>query len=422
METSATFTHWTEQWLRDAGLLPQYLPYASLGIDLLLLALLALLLDLVARRVIMHFVSRYVKRSKNAYDDIFLEKKVFQSLAHLLPTLVFYFGLPVVFEQTGLELSFLQQLLIVYLIIVIVQVVQKFLRSLETIGLQSSRFEGKPVSSYIQVGLILVYITAAIFIISTLVGRSAVAVLTTFGAATAVILLIFRDTILGFVASIQIASNDILRLGDWVSMDKYGADGDVIAINLTTVKVRNFDKTITTVPTYAFISDSFRNWRGMQSLGIRRIMRSLHIDLNSIDFIGPEMYQRYRRYDRVSAYLESRQQEIDADNQNRKVDKTALINGRNLTNIGVFRQYVLAYLQQHPQISQQETIMVRQLEPTDRGLPLQVYCFSTDINWVNYEAIQSDLMDHLLAAVEYFDLRLFQNPSGRDLKELTARR
>lgn len=409
--------HWAHQWLTEIGTPEALAEYATFLIDLLVLSVVAILVDWLARRFILRIVSRYVRKSPNAYDDVFLDKRVFQSLAHLLPILIFYYGIPIALERTGISFSFLEDVLIIAIIVLIVRVFVKFLRALEYIGLHSDFFKGKPISSYIQVGSIAIYIGAGIFIISVLVGKSALAILTTFGAATAVILLVFRDTILGFVASIQIAAQDMVRVGDWVSMEKYGADGDVLSINLTTVKIRNWDKTITTVPTYAFISDSFKNWRGMQSQGLRRIMRSIHLDLNSVDFIHPEDFNRYQRYERIRSFLVKRQEEIDSSNRDHGVDKSALINGRHLTNLGVLRHYIHAYLQEHPRISSQDIIMVRQLEPTDRGVPLQIYCFSEEIAWVRYEEIQSDLMDHILAAVEYFDLRLFQNPSGRDFQE-----
>lgn len=416
-----SFDHWAYQWLTQLGIPDKLAEYATFFIDLLILTLLAILVDWLARRFILRIVGRYVRKSASTYDDVFLDKKVFQSLAHLLPILIFYYGVPIALERTGLSFLFLEDLLIIGFIVLVVRVIVKFLRALEYIGLHSDYFKGKPISSYIQVGSIAIYIGAGILIISVLVGKSALAILTTFGAATAVILLVFRDTILGFVASIQIAAQDMVRVGDWISMEKYGADGDVLSINLTTVKIRNWDKTITTVPTYAFISDSFKNWRGMQSQGLRRIMRSLHLDLNSVDFVHPENFERYQRYERIRPFLLQRQKEIDKSNRDRGVDKSELINGRHLTNLGVFRHYIHAYLQEHPRISSQDIIMVRQLEPTERGVPLQIYCFSEEIAWVHYEEIQSDLMDHILAAVEYFDLRLFQNPSGRDFQEASQK-
>lgn len=415
----ATIEHWAKNRLLDKGVAPEMANYLTFAIDIVLIILISILVDWIARRVILNLVSRYVKRSKNSYDDVFLEKRVFQSLGHLLPALIVYYALPFIFGDTDFSYTIIQTIVVIYILVLLATVAHKFLKALEHIGLNNKRFEGKPVSSYIQVALIVIYIMVGVFIISTLVGKSALTVLGTFGAATAVILLIFRDTILGLVASIQISGNDMVRLGDWVSMDKYGADGDVIEINLTTVKVRNWDKTITTVPTYAFISDSFKNWRGMQSQGVRRIKRSIIVDMNTIKFVDDEMRKRFCRYSRVKDYVEKRQAEIDQYNSAHKIDKSELINGRHMTNIGVFRNYALNYLLEHPKIDNNQTVMVRQLQPTETGLPFEVYCFSNDIAWENYEGIQSDIMDHLLSAVEKFDLRIFQNPSGHDFRELT---
>lgn len=418
MEQTFNINHWANEWLLAKGFEASTTAYITLGLDIILVLLVSFIVDFVARKLILNYVSHYVNKSKNKYDDIFLDKKVFHGLAHIIPAVIIWNSIPWVFDGVDFSTAFLQKIIIIYLIVLITGVSSRFLRALEYIGLHSKRFEGKPVSSYIQVGRIVLYIAASVVIISMVVGKSPIAILTAFGAATAVILLIFRDTILGLVASIQISSNDMVKLGDWVSMDKYGADGDVIEINLTTVKVRNFDKTITTVPTYAFISDSFKNWRGMQSVGVRRIKRSIYIDISSIKFVTDEMRDRYKTFARVSQYVVERQAEIDAYNEETGADTSELINGRHMTNIGVFRRYALNYLMGHPKIDQNETVMVRQLQPTEKGLPLEIYCFSSDIAWVNYENIQSDLFDHLLAAAERFELSIFQNPSGSDFRRL----
>jgi miniconductance mechanosensitive channel len=410
--------HWAYDWFINLGFNETIATYLTVGIDLLLLFVIAFVVDFIGRRIILNFVKKYVRRSKSEYDDIFMDRKVFLGLSHILPAAIVYYALPYVIDDIGVSIVFWQKAIIIYIIVMVLMVTARFLRAVEYIGLQTERFQGKPISSYVQVFILVAYIIGGVFIISMLVGKSPLTIITAFGAATAVILLIFRDTILGLVASIQISANDMVRLGDWVSMDKYGADGDVIEINLTTVKVRNWDKTITTVPTYAFISDSFKNWRGMQTMGVRRIKRALHIDLSTVRFVDEDMRQRFSRFERVKGYVEKRQKEIDEYNQTKKVDKQELINGRHMTNLGVFRQYALAYLEEHPKIDQKETVMVRQLQPTETGLPLEIYCFSTDIAWVNYERIQSDLFDHLIAAASKFGLRIFQNPSGGDFQRV----
>ncbi|HAD96599.1 MAG TPA: mechanosensitive ion channel protein MscS [Cryomorphaceae bacterium] len=413
--------HWAREWFLEQGVSEQAASYMTLALDVLLLIIISFIADFITRRIILGFVSSYVKRSKSEYDDIFLEKKVFTGLAHLVPALIIYYSLPWLLDDIAIPVALFQKLVSIYMIVIFLMVIARFLRSLEYIGLRTERFEGKPISSYIQVFILTTYIIGGILIISMIIGRSPLTILTAFGAATAVILLIFRDTILGLVASIQIAANDMVRLGDWVSLDKYGADGDVIEINLTSVKVRNWDKTITTVPTYSFIADSFKNWRGMQSMGVRRIKRSINIDISSIQFVSEEMRDRFMKYERVKDYVKQRQSEIDQYNSEAKVDKSELINGRHMTNIGVFRRYALRYLEEHPKIDQKETVMVRQLQPTEEGLPMEIYAFSNDIAWVNYENIQSDIFDHLMASVSKFDLRIFQNPSGADFKSLNIK-
>lgn len=421
MKEEPLISHWAHQLFEEyTNLNEEWISNLTLAVDIVLVLALSWLVDYIARRVILRVVTRYVKKSKNQYDDILLEKRVFKSLSHLLPAMVIYIALPYIFDESVGLIQLLQKLVVTYMLINVISVTQKFLKALEFIGLNSKRFEGKPVSSYVQVILIVVYIAGGVFIISNLLDKSATAILTTFGAATAIILLIFRDTILGLVASIQISSNDMVRIGDWVSMPKFGADGDVTEINLTTVKVRNFDKTITTVPTYAFISDSFKNWRGMVSQGVRRIKRSINIDLQSIRFVDNALYLDLAKIERVQNYLATKQAEIQESNASDGVDKSLLLNGRQLTNIGVYRIYMEAYLAEHPNISNEQTLMVRQLQPTEKGVPLEIYCFSDDTNWVNYELIQSNIMDHLLAATGDFQLEVFQNPSGSDFRQLGA--
>lgn len=421
MKKEVVINHWAHSYLADLGASEQWNDYLTLALDIIIVIGLSLLVDFIARKVILRVVGRYVRRSKNNYDDILLEKRVFRSLAHLLPSLVIYYSIPYLFDESVALVGVLQKLTIIYMIITFISVGHKFLKALEYIGLNSPRFEGKPVSSYIQVGMIVMYIAGGVFIISNLMDKSATTILTTFGAATAIILLIFRDTILGLVASIQIAGNDMVRIGDWVSMPKYGADGDVIEINLTTVKIRNWDKTITTVPTYAFISDSFKNWRGMISQGVRRIKRSINVDIQTVKFVDDELFQKLLKVERIRNYLKERSEDIAKSNSEKKVDKSLLINGRHLTNIGVFRVYIEAYIAEHPNVAKDQTMMVRQLQPTEMGIPLEIYCFSNDIEWLNYEKIQSDVMDHLLASIKEFELEIFQNPSGTDFRGLGGR-
>jgi miniconductance mechanosensitive channel len=267
---------------------------------------------------------------------------------------------------------------------------------------------------------IVVGFTAAIIVLSILIGESPTVLLGGLGAMTAVLLLIFKDSILGFVAGIQLSTNNMVVIGDWIDMPKYGADGDVIDITLTTVKVQNWDKTITTIPTYALISDSFKNWRGMSESGGRRIKRSVYIDMTSVKFCTAETIERFRKIQYLSEYIENKTRELDEYNTARGVDNAVLVNGRRMTNLGTFRAYISAYLRNHPKIHQNMTFLVRHLEPTPQGLPIQIYVFSNDQVWANYEAIQADIFDHILAVIPEFDLRVFQYPAGADLRRFTG--
>jgi miniconductance mechanosensitive channel len=276
----------------------------------------------------------------------------------------------------------------------------------------------RPIRGYLDAVKIVAYIMSGIFIVSILTDRSPWGVLSILGGFTVVLMLVFKDTILGFVASIQLSGHDMVRIGDWIEMPKYGADGDVIDVSIHTVKVRNWDKTITTIPTYGLVTDAFKNWRGMSESGGRRIKRALHIDMSSIKFCSDEMLERFRKFDLIKDYIVGKQNEINEYNKEYATETSQLINGRRQTNIGVFRAYIVAYLKNHPKVHQNMTFLVRHLEPTKHGLPVQIYVFSNDQAWANYEAIQSDIFDHLLAAVPEIDLRVFQDPTGYDFAKI----
>ena len=276
------------------------------------------------------------------------------------------------------------------------------------------------IKGFLQVIKIVVFLIAVILTGSVLLNRSPAILLGGFGALTAVLMLIFKDAILGFVAGIQLTANKMVSYGDWIEMEKYGADGDVIDIALTTVKVQNWDKTITTIPTYALISESFKNWRGMSESGGRRIARSISIDVHSVRFCTDEMLKRFSKVQLISEYLKKRKKDIANHNKSNRIDPTNAVNCRRLTNLGTFRKYVEAYLKSLPVINQEMTFLVRQLRPTENGVPIQIYVFCSDKVWANYEAIQSDIFDHLLAVVPEFDLAVFQNPTGADFKKIIS--
>ena len=393
----------------------------------LILVLVAIVLDLIAKRLIKGIFKRLAKRTKTRLDDHLLDARFPTYVAQLAPYFFLHAALPYwVVERikifnpeqgafvTALEgvnrgnftqgidtlLNIYGVLITIWILRSLLHAVRSYLRSLES-------FKDKPIDSYIQVFMIVIWVVGIVVLFSIITGREIGYFLTAMGALSAVLLLIFKDTILGFVASIQIAANDLVRIGDWVTMEKYGADGDVVEINLSTVKVQNFDKTITTIPTYNLISDSFKNWRGMAESGGRRIKRSILIQTQSIRFLEDADLTNLQRIERIADFLKERIAEIDAANAG--VDKSLAINGRNLTNLGLYRKYIENYLEKHPKINSDLTIMCRQLPTTSYGsTPLEIYAFSSDKVWKNYEHITADIFDHLLAAVSYFDLRCFE--------------
>lgn len=396
----------------------------SEAVSILLLVLATVLtgfiIDRIVRLVLLQSFSSLARRSKTDWDDLLIEKKVFAALAHLAPIVFIFYCLPLIFEDYQSWHDGFVKINQLFLVFFSMTILFRILNVARVILGRVNSFKDKPLDSYFQLLKIVVGIILGILMLSILANRSIMYFFGAFGAMTAVLLLVFKDTILGFIASIQLSANDMIRVGDWVQMDKYGADGDVIQINLTTVKVRNWDKTISTVPTYSFISDSFKNWRGMEETGARRIARAINIDQQSIKFCTPEMLERFKKIHILQGYVEEKEEEIRKYNEERKVDTEHLSNGRRLTNLGTFRAYLLRYLKNHPKIDQDLTILVRQLPPTENGLPLQIYAFCNDIAWSNYEAVQSDIFDHALAVIEQFDLKIFQSPSGSNFQNLTG--
>jgi miniconductance mechanosensitive channel len=405
--------HWLEGLPIDHRLL------AQLGL-LIIVLLLAWLANFITKRVIVRVARRVVKKSKNQWDDILSQRRVFMRLSHLAPAIVIHYFAPVVFIGTAGSGRFMQVAAAIYMLVIGMLVINAFLDSVSDICHTYDFSRKVPIHGLMQVIKILVFITGSIIILGIIIDRDPTNLLTGFGAMTAVITLIFKDAILGFVAGIQISANNMVHLGDWIEMPKYGADGDVIDISLTTVKIRNWDKTISTIPAYALISDSFKNWRGMKESGGRRIKRAINLDMNTVKFCDPMMLDKFRRIEHIAEYIDAKQNEIDEYNTAGNIDNTELINGRRMTNVGTFRAYVIAYLKNHPKINQNMTFLVRQLQPTECGLPIEIYVFSSDTVWANYEAIQSDIFDHFLAVIPEFGLRVFQNPTGSDFSRLAS--
>ena len=406
---------WLDTILSNAGIATNWLPLTRVILGVVALIIVAILGYFITKRFVLHFLHAFFRKTSVTWDDVLAERQTFNNLAHIVPAVLVRLATPAVF----MDYDNIQPLMIkvadVYILIAATLIAISFIKAIEFVLSQSPVFINKPIASYFQLLRIVIYIAIFIIILSVLVGRSPMYFLTAFGAMTAIILLIFKDTILGLVASVQISANDVVRVGDWVEMPKFNADGDVIAINLNTVKVRNWDKTITAIPTFYFITDSFKNWRGMEESGGRRIKRSILFNVRTIKFVDPDTRERFKKFTLISNFVSERQREIENYNTTYKVDTSELINGRRMTNIGIFRRYMENYLKQHPGIRQDMTVLVRQMPSDDRGLPIEIYCFTNTTNWLEYESIQSDIFDHLLAAASWFDLELFQQPAGSDI-------
>lgn len=405
-------------FLIDNGMTEPAANFISITATIILILLLAYASYWITKRYMVHVIEIIFQRSKNTWDDALVQHGFVRRLSLLMPIIVVYMSADLMLPGQAMTSELFKRLAMVFFVFAGVWMLDAILLAIREIYNKSDVSFRRPIRGYLDGIKIIAYVMAVIFIVSILTGKSPWGVLSILGGFTVVLMLVFKDTILGFVASIQLSGHDMVRVGDWIEMPKYGADGDVINVTIHTVKVRNWDKTITTIPTYSLVSDAFKNWRGMSESGGRRIKRALHIDMSSIKFCTDEMLERIRKFDLIKNYITEKQKEIAIYNKEHTSNPEQLINGRRQTNIGVFRAYIIAYLKNHPKIHQSMTFLVRHLEPTQYGLPVQIYVFSNDQVWANYEAIQADIFDHLLAAVPEFDLRLFQNPSGYDFSRL----
>lgn len=417
-----SLTALAENWLATVGLEGTLATLVARSAIIVLIVLLSVLADIIASRIITSVVKSIVRRTKSTWDDIILDRGVLNRLSHIAPALVVYFMNPLAIPEVEWLTVAIQRSAIAYMIGLTVLVLDAFLEAANEIYMEHfERAKERPIKGYVQLVKIFVYIVGAILVVTTLTGTSPLGILSGLGALSAVLLLVFRDSILGFVSGIQLAGNNMVGIGDWIEMPRYGADGDVIDITLQSVKVQNWDKTISTIPIYALVSDSFKNWRGMSESGGRRIKRSINIDLRSVHFCTDEMIERFKRFSLIRDYVESRQQEIVEYNEARGLSDQDLVSSRRMTNLGTFRAYVAAYLRSHPSIHKEMTFLVRHLPPGPTGLPVEIYVFSSDQVWAHYEGIQADIFDHLLAVVPEFDLRVFQQPSGSDLESVASR-
>jgi miniconductance mechanosensitive channel len=396
-----------KEWFNNYPQLTMLLLFSGL----LIISYLAFLLT---NKYVVFFLQKVARKSKTKFDDAIVDSKLITRLSYFIPLLIMD-NTAFLFENYQDWITRITHLIMV---VVVIRVIHSFLNAVNNYYETMPRSREHPIKGYIQVTIIVDYIFGIIFLIGLLTGQSPWVLMSGVGALTAVILLIFRDTILSFVAGIQITSYNLIQVGDWIEMPQYGADGDVIEIALHTIKVQNWDKTITVIPTHKLTSDAFKNWRGMQQAGGRRIKRALYIDQNSVRFCDETMIRKYEGIRLISDYVSQKKSELDQYNNEKGIEDPNQINRRRMTNLGTFRAYAEAYIAGHPKINRELTYMVRQLAPEPNGLPLEIYAFTNDIVWQNYEAIQSDIFDHLLAVIKEFDLNIFQNPSGKDFSSL----
>ena len=410
------FRDWLSQYSLNEWLIN------SLGfiVDLMALALFLFIIDLLSRKIFLGLIHRLVKRTKATWDDYFYNERVFVNAAHLLPAIMARQIVPFIFDEfsKGFHQTLIS-IIDIYIIVLIAIVISKFLKAIENLSESNDNsFSYPQMRSLSQVFRIILAFITAIFIISILFDIKFGSLMGGLAGTTAILILIFQDTINGLLANIQINMYDLVKKGDWITFNKFGVDGNVLSIDLTTVKVQNWDRTISSVPARSFVQDSFVNWRGMEETNARRIKRNILIDINSIKLADDAFIEKMEHIQLISDYVKNTENNIGTYNKKHATHSVSLINGRRQTNVGIYRKYIIEYLQNHDKIDQGLTLMVRQLQPTPEGVPIEVYCFANDIKWVNYENIQSDIFDHLYSATSFFDLNLYQAPSGKSFESL----
>ena len=409
-----------KQWMLKSGLNETLADIISDYIWLIALFVLGVIIYYITRDIVYKIVRRVAATSRNQFDDFLIERKFFRRLCYLVPAFLIMKLAPVVISDFSGLVEFLDKLLSLYMVFILLISVDAFLNASHDLYLTTPVAKDKPIKGFVQVVKIVVYAIGVIIIIGILFDKKPFALLGGLGALSAVLLLVFKDSLLGFVAGIQLTANNMVKIGDWITLPKHDVDGTVREITLTTVKIENFDKTLSYIPAYLLVSDSVRNWRGMEESGGRRIARAIHIDMNSVKFCTPEMLDEFSRIHYIAEYVTHTESEILKYNQEFGVDNSILVNGRRQTNLGVFRAYLYNYLKSNPRIAQHMTVMVRHLAPTEKGLPIQLYCFAATTAWEEYEKIQADLFDHLLAVIPFFGLKVFQNPTGSDFRTLVG--
>jgi len=407
-------------WLTNLGISPVTASKTAGISDFLMILIISVIIYYITKFFIIRILKRIALRTASNWDDALLEHKVFQRMAFLIPGILIYQAIPVTLDEFPGFIPMALKFTNLYIIVIFLLIIISFLNAIYAMYQKSEFALYHPIKGYIQIGKIIVFIVVFLLILSLLFNQSPLFMLTGLGAFSAVLLLIFKDPILGFVGGIQLSANDMVRQGDWISMPKYGADGTVLEISLTTVKVQNFDNTISTLPTYSLVSESFQNYRGMKEAGVRRMKRSISIDMSSVKFCTREMLDKFRKITILQEYIDNTETELENYNKENKIDNTVFVNGRRQTNIGVFRAYLETYLQHHPMVNNKSDQLIRQLQPTSLGIPIEVYAFISETEWSRYEKAQSDIFDHILAIVPQFDLRVFQSPTGEDLRQSNA--
>lgn len=385
------------------------------NIKLLGILLLAITVYVITKKFILKYLLKYVRSTSIKWDDLLLNEKLLRRISYIPPIIIlrqFAYLLPDAETLIGRLLSSV-------IVFIILLIVGSLINSVNSIYENLPKYKDRPIKGYTQIIKIVLYILGSILILGILTAQEPWTIITGLGALTAIIILVFRDTILSFVASLQISSYDLVKKGDWIEVPKYGADGDVIDIALHTIKVQNWDKTITVIPTHKLVEESFKNWRGMQETGGRRIKRSIYIDLSSVKFLDEELYKKLSKINSLSEYLKNKKKEIEEYNKKHNIDISVPVNGRKLTNLGTFRAYLKEYLRRREDINTNLTFLIRHLDPGPTGLPIEIYVFANTIKWVEYEDVQSDIFDHIFAVMEHFELKIFQNPTGNDFRELT---
>lgn len=404
---------WCYPLFRKWGFNDTLASYLCLLINIFMLWLFSYIIYIIFRFILVRLMEFVAKKTKTKFDDLLITNKTTKYISYLIPLLFIYKAVPIILNDFVYWESIFGKLVGIYIVLLVLWIIRTIFNAFRDYLKQKPAYSDKPIDSYIQVIMIILWMIGITVMISELFEIKPNTLFTTIGAVSAIIILIFRDTILGFVASVQVSLNDMVRIGDWITFDKFGADGDVIEINLATVKVRNFDNTTTTIPTYSMISDSFRNWRGMLNSDGRRIKRHILIKAKSIKFLSDEEIESMKKIQLISSYIESRQAEIHKFNLNNVIDKSLPINGRNMTNFGLFRKYLTQYLQNYPGLNNEMILLCRQLQPTAQGIPLEIYAFTKDKRFENYEYIMSDIFDHIFASVVFFDLEVFELPSEK---------